>query len=65
MTGDVVNLRQFRKRKDRADKAAKAEQNRALHGRTKGEKARDDTERARAEADLDSKQIDRPAPSDD
>lgn len=38
MTGNVVNLRMARKRKDRAQKEAKAEQNRISFGRTKQEK---------------------------
>ncbi|MBO3760792.1 DUF4169 family protein [Ciceribacter sp. L1K23] len=38
MTGDVVNLRQFRKAKARDLKAREAEQNRIAFGRTKVEK---------------------------
>lgn len=38
---EVVNLRQFRKGKAREQRAAEAEQNRALHGRSKNEKQRD------------------------
>ncbi|WHA42174.1 DUF4169 family protein [Agrobacterium larrymoorei] len=38
MTGDVVNLRQFRKQKARSDKEKQAEQNRLTFGRTKAEK---------------------------
>ncbi|WP_075292259.1 DUF4169 family protein [Pararhizobium arenae] len=38
MTGDVVNLRQFRKRKARGEKEKNAEQNRISFGRTKAEK---------------------------
>lgn len=38
MTGNVVNLRMARKRKDRAKKEANAEQNRISFGRTKQEK---------------------------
>ncbi len=36
--GDVVNLRQFKKQKDRAEKEKTAEANRRDHGRTKAEK---------------------------
>ncbi|MET3612183.1 hypothetical protein ABID16_000488 [Rhizobium aquaticum] len=36
---DVVNLRQFRKRAERAEKEKTAEQNRLSHGRTKAEKS--------------------------
>ncbi|MEI9407712.1 DUF4169 family protein [Mesorhizobium salmacidum] len=38
---DIVNLRQLRKQKARADKEQMASQNCALHGRTKAEKQRD------------------------
>ncbi len=38
MTGDVVNLRQFRKTKARDEKEKRAEQNRITFGRTKAEK---------------------------
>lgn len=38
MTGDVVNLRQFRKGKARDEKEKRAEQNRITFGRTKAEK---------------------------
>ncbi|MBB6013357.1 hypothetical protein HNR59_002702 [Aquamicrobium lusatiense] len=39
--GEIVNLRQIRKRKARDDKELAAAQNRALHGRTKSERERD------------------------
>lgn len=38
---DIVNLRQARKQKARDEKVRLAEQNRALHGRSKAEKQRD------------------------
>jgi hypothetical protein len=38
VTGDVVNLRQFRKQKARTDKEKQAEQNRLTFGRAKTEK---------------------------
>lgn len=38
MTGDIVNLRQFRKQKIRSEKEKQAEQNRLTFGRTKSEK---------------------------
>ncbi|WP_457152853.1 DUF4169 family protein [Mesorhizobium sp. P5_C1] len=38
---DIVNLRQARKQKARDEKLHVAEQNRALHGRSKAEKERD------------------------
>jgi hypothetical protein len=39
MTGDVINLRQFRKQKARTEKDRRAEQNRISFGRTKVERA--------------------------
>lgn len=38
---EIVNLRQARKQKARDEKVRAAEQNRALHGRSKAEKERD------------------------
>ena len=39
--GEIVNLRQARKQKARAEKEKLAGENRALHGRSKVEKDRD------------------------
>ena len=50
---EVVNLNRARKAKARAGKEAHAAANRALHGRTKAQKARDDADRARRDALLD------------
>lgn len=44
----TVNLRRFRKQKARAEKQQAAEQNRALHGRSKAERQRDRSEKAAA-----------------
>lgn len=38
---EIVNLRQVRKRKARSEKERQADQNRALHGRSKTERTRD------------------------
>ena len=40
--GDVVNLKRFKKRTEREQAAKQAEANRALFGRTKAERARDE-----------------------
>jgi hypothetical protein len=37
--GKVVNLNQFRKRKAKVEASKRADTNRRLHGRTKGERA--------------------------
>ncbi|QQR40588.1 DUF4169 family protein [Devosia rhizoryzae] len=46
---DIVNLRTARKQKARADKDAKASENRVFFGRTKAEKLKEAAEKARAE----------------
>jgi hypothetical protein len=56
---DVVNLRQARKRKDRADKAQQAAENRAKFGRTKGAKARDEADAERVRRQLDQARVTR------
>lgn len=50
---EIVNLRQFRKNKQRDEAAKTAEQNRAVHGRGKVEKQRDRAEKAAAKTFLD------------
>ena len=64
MSGDVVNLRQFRKTKQRVEKERQAEQNRLTFGRTKVEKTlttalNDKTERA-----LDQERLEKPIDQD-
>ncbi len=53
MTGDVVNLRQFRKRQARAEREKQAEQNRISFGRTKTEKCLTTTLNEKASKTLD------------
>lgn len=50
---DIVNLRQFKKHKARAERETLADQNRVLHGRTKAEKARDQLTAERVEKFVD------------
>ena len=50
---DIVNLRQFKKQKARTERETLADQNRALHGRTKAEKQRDQLTAQRAEKFVD------------
>ncbi|MQT11530.1 DUF4169 family protein [Segnochrobactrum spirostomi] len=51
--GDIVNLRQARKRKARAEREAAADANRVAFGRTKAERnaTRDETERSERRLD--------------
>ena len=57
MPSDVVNLRQFRKAKARAEKDAKAEQNRAKFGRTKAQKQLDKAAEEAARRHLDGHKL--------
>ena len=50
---EIVNLRQFRKQKGRAEAKKAAEEKRAVHGRTKAEKRNEAMEKAAARAHLD------------
>ena len=56
--GDLVNLKQFKKRSARMDKAQEADTNRARFGRAKAEKQRDELTAHRASATLDGHRID-------
>lgn len=58
--GDIVNLRQARKAKSRADAQAAAAENRAKHGRTKAEKTLAKFESGKAQTHLDSHRRDKP-----
>lgn len=51
--GEIINLKQARKARDKAEAKATAAANRAAHGRTKGEKTAADAERARIQRLLD------------
>lgn len=50
---EIVNLNKARKARAKADAAAEAAANRAKHGRTKAEKAKDRAAEARRQALLD------------
>jgi hypothetical protein len=56
--GDLVNLKQFKKRIARDRSAQQAEANRARFGRTKSERARDQQHASRAKDVLDQHRID-------
>ncbi len=55
---EIVNLRRARKARARTDAETKAAANRALHGRTKAEKVRDETEAARLTRTVDNAKLD-------
>ena len=65
MSGDVVNLRQFRKQKARSEKDKQAEQNRIAFGRTKAEKTLTRALNDKAEKALDQGRLERPGDGKD
>ena len=65
MTGNVVNLRTFRKQKQRQEKEAKAAENRNKFGRTKAEKLRDETNQDNQTRHIDGHLIDHSDVGDD
>ncbi|WP_411033033.1 DUF4169 family protein [Shinella sp. BYT-45] len=60
MSGDVVNLRQFRKQKARSEKEKQAGENRIAFGRTKAEKALTRALNEKARKTLDQGRLERP-----
>ena len=57
---EVINLRLARKARGRAEAGQKAAENRALHGRTKAERQRQEAEAARAERLIDGARREEP-----
>ncbi|NNG04945.1 MAG: DUF4169 family protein [Inquilinus sp.] len=56
--GEVINLNQARKRKQRAEKAGKAASNRAKHGRDKAQRGRESAEKEKLDKTLDQHALD-------
>lgn len=55
--GEVVNLNQYRKQRDRLQRKKTAAANRVRFGRTKDEIARTEKDKAREKSDLDGKAL--------
>jgi hypothetical protein len=55
---DIVNLNQYRKRRDRRDGEKAAAENRVRHGRSKAERQKDRRENDKAAKDIDDKRLD-------
>ncbi|MGE5158973.1 MAG: DUF4169 family protein [Gemmatimonas sp.] len=55
--GDLINLKRFRKRHEREQAAKEAETNRARFGRSKSERAAEDTRKQRASELLDQHRL--------
>ncbi len=56
---DIINLRRFRKQKERSERAEIADANRRKHGRTGAEKKQSKAERELADRKLSAHQIER------
>ncbi len=65
MSGDIVNLRQFRKSRERQEKDRKAEENRLQYGRAKAEKTLTRALNEKAEKQLDQGRLERSPPPDE
>ncbi len=63
--GDVINLNQYRKRRERSKSQKRAVENRARKGRTKKETARQRREAGQAGSELDNKVLSKPSPPED
>lgn len=63
--GDVINLNQYRKRRERSKSQTRAAENRARTGRTKEETARERHEAEQAGSELDNKRLSEPSPPED
>lgn len=61
MAAETVNLRRARKDRTRAEREAKAAENRRVFGRTKAEKDKAAAERGQAERLIEGHRRDRPA----
>lgn len=57
---EIINLRQARKRRTRAERSAEADANRARHGQPKAVRELDAARRARDDARLEGHHIDAP-----
>ena len=56
---NVVNLNKYRKLKAKAEQAKRSETNKRLHGRTKGERAREELQKKGLEKGLDGARLEK------
>jgi hypothetical protein len=64
MSAEIVNLRQFRKAKERREKEKEAEQNRLTFGRTKADKSLTKARNDKAEKGLEQGHLEKPGKDD-
>ncbi len=55
--GEIVNLNQFRKRRERSAAEQRAQHNRVRHGRSKDERTKAEREAEKAAKDLEDKRL--------
>ena len=60
--GNVINLNKFRKRKEKEERAKRADTNRRLHGRTKIERQRDELQKQQLQRGLEGKRLEKAPP---
>lgn len=60
MSAEIINLRQVRKQRQKDQKEAEAEENRARHGLTKAEKSRQQQDADKLARDIDGHLLDGP-----
>ena len=58
--GEIINLRQARKARNRAERQSRADENRHKHGRTKAEKNKTEMERERLDSTVDGARREKP-----
>lgn len=61
---EIINLRQMRKRKMRAERAAEADANRLVHGLSKAEKQKSGAEKTLAKRRLDAVKLTEDTPEE-
>ncbi len=61
--GNVINLNKYRKQKAKRDREQQADTNRRLHGRTQGERTREELQKQRLTRSVDGARLVGPDPS--
>lgn len=65
MPAEIINLNQFRKARDKSQKAEKAAENRRKFGRTKAERLAEEKAQTDSKTELDGKELDPKNPNDE
>lgn len=65
MSAEIVNLNQFRKSREKAQKAETAAENRRKFGRTKAERKAEEKAQSHSVSELDGKRLENEKPTDE